>query len=286
VLGSIYIEYQCVLMKPTIQPNFVGTSDLFEHVNTGSATAIAVAATTFNLIDDFYASDIELTPDRRNNAGSYVGDNLISNEHALAVPEGLWNVRFRMDVTCAATTVGLFTVAAATTVGGSSNAANVNDGLSPSGIITPGSTIPFSYDYNSVSAITVAQGFNLGFQMLVPSAQYRYLTFGFTRSTGSITCANPSISLTAAWPNAVQTALLNPSANLSERLRVLEHREALSINTVEEKKDTPAQSVTTNSTGFVDGDYVVYPPGVLPTCSPVLSRSSGVSPASRHPRKI
>lgn len=272
VLGSIYIEYQCVLMKPTIQPNFIGTADLFTMQEPLSALTFS-GGTNLNIINSFAVAGNYMVPDKRNNGGCNYAGNLISNQFAISIPEGLWNVAVHARYTTTATTSILYSLLAAEEVGGASNPANVSDGLTPPGYATV--TGVNTLEFSSTGAISTPTAWSWGCQMLVPSAQFRYLTLAANVVTGTIDISDLHFSFTMALPSASQSLLLNPSSNLSERLLTLERR-LVQMNRNETKREmksegvTTPRSVTASGIDAADGEFVGYP--ILPPGPPVLKR--------------
>lgn len=230
VLGSIYVEYVCVLSKPTIQSNFVGTCDLF----TASAqTAVTLSSTTDNLLTSFNTAEVSFVPDPRSNGGcSYLPEVLNGSHPAFSIPEGVWLVHLRFRYNSIPTTSDIGVIhRAAIEVDGKADAKYLDDGVLSTAII--GTSAPstestadpqIAVNINTTAAVSVIRNFNDAFMVTVPASQFRYYAPSILLGSGdSISIFDLSVTMATVWPYGDQEDLINPqSISLAKRLLAVE----------------------------------------------------------------
>lgn len=275
-LGSLYVEYVVDLHKPTIQPNFVGTCDLYNMLN---PVGISISTTgSFYLFNQtLFTNHTVAVADHRNNAGSSVP--LVSNGR-WAIPEGLWSIRyawgFEHGASATTSTANCYPVASILETG------DLSTGLVHDGNVNgPASNAQFHY---TIGITTAAQAFrqDYGFDLLVPSGQFRYLDFFIDYTAGAASAATvftlQDFSITAKWPTPAQRALLTPVlSELNCRIQDLERQmKRLEVTTDSESKEekaigpavpTPTRRVVAPPNTPVSGGFpgfVILEPDAMP----------------------
>jgi hypothetical protein len=224
VLGSLYVEYVVDLHKPTIQPNFVGTCDLY-NMDSADPVSISTSSSVGLFNKTLYTDGYVAVPDHRNNGGSSVP--LVSNGR-WAIPEGLWTIRigfaFEHATSVTASRVDVYPQAS-TTQTGTLDTVYVNDGnaAGPASLVSN-----FVY---TITVTTAAQAYrqNYGFDLLVPTSQFRYLDISLVYTAGASSAPTlftlQDFSMTAKWPTTAQRLQLTPiiSATIA-RMSVIEEK--------------------------------------------------------------
>lgn len=224
-LGSVYMEYKIRLMKPTLQPNFVGTCDLL--IWPTITTINAAAASITNLLESLHAVGYFPVYSGVSNAGITFEVNSTSTGASLSVSEGLWNVSFSATLTLAKATAGAIyevVFGAATSFGGVPGESGVN---SLGSAASNASGTGCSYRVVSTTSALSGRRCNFGFQMLVPADEiYRFVVgITYVSGTDTLVIAEPELVFTSAFPNPTQVAIINPaSVDLAPRLRQLEQK--------------------------------------------------------------
>jgi hypothetical protein len=245
-LGSIYVEYTCVLSKPTIQPNFVGTCDLLTQVKTSS---VSLLSTRSNLFGSLISAGGAFAMDPRSNGGASFG-NFTATGYALAIPEGLWNVVVRCVIFGSGTVaeVGYFGHYATTITGGSPVEGAINDGKGLPSNPTRDND-PAIYTLLNTTVTFTDRALNMGFQIAVPSGEYRYYTPLWVSNTGDadVLLNDLSVCITSAFPTSEQDAVINPgSVDLVKRMKLLEATMTKQVETKQELKPSVLPVYTVN----------------------------------------
>jgi hypothetical protein len=228
VLGSLYVEYVCDMHKPTIQSNFVGTSDYY---STGSYTTKtgAIVGSTVSIIRDGWVLNEVLTSDPRNNVGTYINP---SNGY-MVIPTGLWHISVQFEWNWVADATGNANVHL---VAGPDHASPTSNGWSDGETGSQATPVPVPTRTRiQVLAIQAdptfvnSQIFNLGAMLLVPSGT-RGTNLDLQITTQASTAAVytyrlRSIRVSSAWPSVSQQALIDSSAGgLMSRVNAIERK--------------------------------------------------------------
>lgn len=222
MLGSLFIKYQLRLSKPTIQPNFVGTSDL---ITWGPSPSSFVPTQEF--VEQLRAMDVYPQYDLRSNAGS-VFDVVAGAPATIAIPPGVWNVTFSMHYTPIFSPAAGFDVQFVGRHGPDEtlSASVITDG---DGAIfnTPGTPYHQYYRVFINAGSGVDRSLNVGCQVAVDAGTVLYLTPRIAATSGvtppAITLIRARLTISAAWPTQDQQVEVSASS-IADRLRALELR--------------------------------------------------------------
>jgi hypothetical protein len=226
IVGTLFLEYCCVLSRPTIQPNFVGTGTTFSATDTdgtggkfslpggdGIFSSAVAATTSWTLVPNKQAN-ARVTFNYDDQSGDFSGTSL-------RLGPGCWFVGLSFLATGGySTSTGILLAPSAATNLADAEADNYSAANLTDGYANPSTTSRTIAAYNTL-------GFTNDFRCVIPDGEVRYITW-FVSITGSGTGTNPtvtSLSVTVAsfWPDGLQSVILSPSTvSITHRLAVLE----------------------------------------------------------------
>jgi len=253
VLGSLYFQYSITLSKPTIQPQFVGTSSIWSQPSSVSTGLTAGAAPSFvaGALDAYGVAQNLLVGDARNNDGSlgqvYSSPNW--GDNTVWYPPGVYNQAFTCTCVGGGWTLPTssylgasvsFSVYADTTATGNSavgswlpsnvSSVAINNTFAISPTITGPPTTAMLRGYTvfaqSLSTFTVA--INFGWRLVVPEGPGYYLAINMiaqNQATGGATIAlsGQTITSSSAFPLPGERILFAPTTlSLLDRIGLLE----------------------------------------------------------------
>jgi hypothetical protein len=227
ILGSLYMEYKIRLMKPTIQPNFVGTSDVITFTP-DAATQLVNEDNIIGGMDNVAGILVPVYNPRNNGGCQYLKPGANEALSCIEIPEGLWNINITMLVAASTPAAAdlIFTFKASDLYPTSVNdflSANVN---SLGSLESATTATPMGYRLMTSAAGPSTDYVNCGCQLLVPSGAYKYLTFSCNNAAAaSFTISSLEFSASMTWPSSAQLELINPaSLDIGKRLLAAERK--------------------------------------------------------------